>query len=430
MELVAALPSELLAGAGPPPGGAAPLRRSSDQDAVAAPVGLPFELLLGLLQAPVPSGEALPAGGNTLPAAAVVPTGDGAATDSSGPSSSPPSVGASGGDLLARLRLAIGAEGGAPPSTPAPPADSVSATGSPLPFAAGDDGTPQVTPLPPTPAPPAAPPVAAEPPKPPGQELAAAIEALLPPTNASNRAPPRPAASAADPNQAVESPTEAVLASRSAGAAPAGATPPVAETVGNGTRPAEREASFEALLSPPATAADSAAPSPGGSAVAAPAHVAATHSPATSAPAPQAPGAPVDTRAEHWHEAFAGRVQWLVDQHVGEARIKLNPPQLGAVDVKISLVEDKTFVHLTAATSAARDELAQSLPRLRELLSSSGLSLGGATVQGGQTGHSGTNAAPHRSPAAAFPFYGHAGGDDPELVQRLPRSRGQIDLFA
>ncbi len=70
-----------------------------------------------------------------------------------------------------------------------------------------------------------------------------------------------------------------------------------------------------------------------------------------------APGTPVDTRSPTWHEAFASRVQWLVDHDVGEAHIKLNPPELGAVDVKISLVDDKTFVQLTTATAAARDEV-------------------------------------------------------------------------
>ncbi len=95
---------------------------------------------------------------------------------------------------------------------------------------------------------------------------------------------------------------------------------------------------------------------------------AAGHGVATStAAAASLPGAPVDLRSPNWHEAFASRVQWLVDTQVGEAHIKLNPPELGAVDVKISLVDDKTYVQLTTATAAARDELANSLPRLREL---------------------------------------------------------------
>jgi flagellar hook-length control protein FliK len=155
----------------------------------------------------------------------------------------------------------------------------------------------------------------------------------------------------------------------------------------------------------------------------------------TAASAPSAlPQAPVDTSAPRWHEAFAGRVQWLVDQRVGEARIKLNPPELGAVDVKISLVEDKTYVQLTAATAAARDELAQSLPRLRELFTASGLELGGASVHGGgRGGHAGAGGGGGGYDPA--PRYG---ADLPALELPVPPERGRpglraagaIDVFA
>jgi flagellar hook-length control protein FliK len=154
-------------------------------------------------------------------------------------------------------------------------------------------------------------------------------------------------------------------------------------------------------------------------------------SPATSAahaPAQTAPhgGGAVDTTAARWHDAFASRVQWLVDHDIGEARIKLNPPELGALDVKISLQDDKTFVQLTAHNSAARDELAQSLPRLRELLSANGLELGGATVNGGRD---------HRPAPYAQPDFAIGGADlsaaPSTATPRLGRaSASQIDVFA
>jgi flagellar hook-length control protein FliK len=146
-----------------------------------------------------------------------------------------------------------------------------------------------------------------------------------------------------------------------------------------------------------------------------------------------ASGAPVDTRSPAWHEAFASRVQWLVDHDVGEAHIKLNPPELGAVDVKISLVDDKTFVQLTAATAAARDELQHSLPRLRELFTASGLELGGASVQNGRDGQQaeygqgqpGRGQAPEAARAPAF----FAAADELALPPPRP-SPGRIDVFA
>lgn len=157
---------------------------------------------------------------------------------------------------------------------------------------------------------------------------------------------------------------------------------------------------------------------------------------ATAAAASTFGDAPVDTRAQQWQEAFAGRVQWLVDQGVGEARIRLNPPELGAVDVKISLVEDKTFVQLTAATAAARDELAQSLPRLRDLFVASGLELGGASVQGGRGGHAGAgthagggyeSTPRHASDGPARDIDGFAPAEAPRLARHRA---GAIDVFA
>jgi flagellar hook-length control protein FliK len=166
-----------------------------------------------------------------------------------------------------------------------------------------------------------------------------------------------------------------------------------------------------------------------------PAHGTATASAATAAPAatPAAPGAPVDTRAPNWQDAFASRVQWIVDQKVGEAHIKLNPPELGAVDVKISLVDDKTYVQLTTATATARDELAQSLPRLRELFTLGGLELGGASVHNGRHGHQAGNGngfgyGAERQVAQPFERFAEDRAHASVLAQRRPI--GRIDVFA
>src|SRR5690606_7458800 len=116
---------------------------------------------------------------------------------------------------------------------------------------------------------------------------------------------------------------------------------------------------------------------------------------------------------------------------VGEARIKLNPPELGAVDVKISLVDDKTFVHLTAATAAARDELTQGLPRLRELFVASGIELGGASVQSGREGRADADGAAGYAAAARAPAPDDV--ESPGLLSALRSAAtapGRIDVFA
>jgi flagellar hook-length control protein FliK len=423
MELVAALSPELLTSATPPPGGAAPLQRSPAEDPAATPAALPFELLLGLLKAALPVGQSLPPTGNALPAAAV-PTD---ATGPPGPSTAPPvptpQTAATGDDVLARLRLGVGvcaADAGA--ATAAPP-NEPTGTSPAVPFASVDAPP---APPPATPAPPAAAVASASDPA--AAEVAAALTAALPRAADGDRPPPRPTPPSTDagPATASSTPVVAVEQQVTAGAANPVDLAATVQPTHDTTRLARRDGPFE-ILPPAAAASDTGTTASGGAVAPPPAHGASTTAdPADAASAAQ--GAPVDTRAEHWHDAFASRVQWLVDQQVGEARIKLNPPDLGAVDVKISLVEDKTFVHLTTATAAARDELAQSLPRLRELLSSSGLSLGGATVQGGQGGHGGSDRASHGG-APTLGSFGLA-DDDIAPVRALPRALGRIDLFA
>jgi flagellar hook-length control protein FliK len=150
--------------------------------------------------------------------------------------------------------------------------------------------------------------------------------------------------------------------------------------------------------------------------------------PSHTASAPAQPS--LDLNAPDWHEAFASRVQWLIDHRVGEAHIKLNPPELGALDVKISLVDDQTFVHVTAASAGARDELAQSLPRLRELLSAGGLELGGASVESGHDGRHEAGGYAVQAREAGLDRDLPGPGRDERSLAAPRRTGGRIDLFA
>lgn len=76
--------------------------------------------------------------------------------------------------------------------------------------------------------------------------------------------------------------------------------------------------------------------------------------------------------APQWAEALAGRVQYLVGQNLQRAEIRLDPPELGALEVRINLSDGNTQVHFGAENAAAREALESALPRLRELMSQSG----------------------------------------------------------
>ena len=412
MELVASLPPDLAAIADPTARAAAPPLRPADPDDTAAAASAPFELLLGLLAAPLPGGETLPPPGNALPAAPV----------------------ATGADLLARLKLAAPPTANVAPPPPQPwsSADAVAQVSQTpiepglLPTNDAAAAGPLVAPLP----------AAAGTSPPAAADLAAALEAALPRTSAEGPAPrPLRTALVRDSERGDAQRAAAVATERSDIQARVADSPaPVAQVADAHARPARRDSIVQAFVLPEVAATGDAAASAAGAPPAlSPAQPHAAPLSGSSAsgdtPAQLARGAAIDTRADNWHEALASRVHVLVDQHVGEAHIKLNPPELGAVDIKISLVDDKTFVQLTAGTSAARDELAQSLPKLRELLSASGLSLGGASVQSGSAGQGGYDVAPRVAVPLYAPF---TDGDDDEVApaRHATRAAGRIDLFA
>lgn len=68
-----------------------------------------------------------------------------------------------------------------------------------------------------------------------------------------------------------------------------------------------------------------------------------------------------------WERAFGERVVWLVGQQIQAAEVRLNPPHLGPVEVRLSLTGQDASVSFTVSHGATRDAIEQAIPRLREL---------------------------------------------------------------
>jgi flagellar hook-length control protein FliK len=423
MELVAALPPELMGMLDPAVRGAAPLLRSVADDSDVPDAAVPFGFFLELLAAPLPAGQGLPAAGKGLPAPPLAFSAPATAVATQpGPTALPFMEAA----VAAGLRLE-GAASFASMSTPMAPTAGPPGPTLSLTPAAFSNVAPESAALPA---------VLAEPLTPPGvvRDLPAApfgADALTTDPALELQAPPTlREAFGATPEPRLRPPPVDARAAKAAPPAPGGdmcsAAPP-AEVAAPVLRVVQRDGSNFTLRPVAAIDAASAAPTDWlPQAAGQPSTHAATAPHTMSAPAQPS----LDLNAPDWHEAFASRVQWLIDHRVGEAHIKLNPPELGALDVKISLVDDQTFVHVTASSAGARDELAQSLPRLRELLSASGLELGGASVESGRDG---------RHEAGGYAVQARGAGLDRDLPspgqdERSPaaqrRMAGRIDLFA
>jgi flagellar hook-length control protein FliK len=136
---------------------------------------------------------------------------------------------------------------------------------------------------------------------------------------------------------------------------------------------------------------------------------------------------PVGTSA--WRDAVGHQVTWMVEQQVSRAELRLHPAHLGPIEVSISVNNDEVNVSFQASHPATREALESSLPRLRELLGDSGLSLGQASVSQQFAGGQRT---PERAPSSEHgttsPFEERATPFDAPITTRV--RVGLLDAYA
>lgn len=140
-------------------------------------------------------------------------------------------------------------------------------------------------------------------------------------------------------------------------------------------------------------------------------------------------------QSPRWGEAFSDRVLWIVQGKQPVAELQLNPPQLGPLEVRVSVTADQAALSFFSPHAAVREAIQAALPRLQEALAASGLTLGGFHV----------GAEAHRERHFAWDHAdGRSGGharagavdpsDEPVPARALSwagvRGVGSVDLFA
>lgn len=76
--------------------------------------------------------------------------------------------------------------------------------------------------------------------------------------------------------------------------------------------------------------------------------------------------------SEEWAEAVAHRLSQLAESPHARANIRLNPPQLGPMQIEVHVEGDRAVVQLAVHHDATRDALEQAVPKLRAQLEGSG----------------------------------------------------------
>lgn len=88
-------------------------------------------------------------------------------------------------------------------------------------------------------------------------------------------------------------------------------------------------------------------------------------------------------RHPEWGSDVGERVIWMQRAQVKTAHIRLDPPQLGEIEVHITLREGGAEVWFSAPSATVREALETALPRLRDMFGQHGLQLGQTGVSSG-----------------------------------------------
>jgi flagellar hook-length control protein FliK len=130
-----------------------------------------------------------------------------------------------------------------------------------------------------------------------------------------------------------------------------------------------------------------------------------------------------------WDQALGQKIVWMAQGGEQSASLTMNPPDLGPMQVVLSVSNNQATVEFMAAQPEVRQALEAALPRLRDMMSESGIQLGQANVSaGGQQQFAGSDGG-GRSGGRGND---HAGAEAPQVRQGMVRIArdGTVDTFA
>ncbi|WP_208279082.1 flagellar hook-length control protein FliK [Massilia oculi] len=148
---------------------------------------------------------------------------------------------------------------------------------------------------------------------------------------------------------------------------------------------------------------------------------------------------PARVGSQAWDNQVSQRIVYMVGKEQA-ATLTLNPPDLGPVQIVLNVSNDQASVAFSAEQLEVRQALENALPRLREMMSESGIALNNATVDAGarQQQQDGERRTPGGTSGNGNLAGAGTGGEGEAAVNEVaPRTRtvglgerGMVDLFA
>ena len=88
----------------------------------------------------------------------------------------------------------------------------------------------------------------------------------------------------------------------------------------------------------------------------------------------------LDAASPQFSSALGQQMQWMATQQIGRAELRLDPEELGPLEIRLELNGDEIRAEFSSRSAEVRSLLETQVPRLRELLAEQGFSLADAHV--------------------------------------------------
>jgi len=112
--------------------------------------------------------------------------------------------------------------------------------------------------------------------------------------------------------------------------------------------------------------------------------LAASHAFSQTSPVPESRDTSLTVKTsfhdQSWGTDFSQKVVWLVSNDKQSAQLTLNPPQMGPIDISITVDKGNATASFASANADVREAIETALPRLREMFANAGIQLGQTNV--------------------------------------------------
>ena len=98
---------------------------------------------------------------------------------------------------------------------------------------------------------------------------------------------------------------------------------------------------------------------------------------------------PVPLNQPQGQQQLAEKIRWMVNGRQSMAEIRLDPPEMGSMQIRLNVSGDSASVSFVVQSQHAKEMLADAMPRLRDMFSEQGIDLGESFVSQQQTGDQG-----------------------------------------